>query len=205
MRAAALAVMPLLAAGLLAAAHAHTTVEVPPYEIEVGWGTEPPIVGIRNDLVFRVIERGGAEGAFTGVTGVFGGVEATAVFGGATKVIGINSDPRPGYYYSPIIPTRTGGYSVDLAGEIRGVPVDVSIPIEDVEPTSLLDFPQVAGSGSEDVAALKNAVSSLQRDIAGLGPGGAPAGGASYDIAILGLSMAGAAIVLSVVGMTRKR
>ena len=66
------------------------------------------------------------------------------MYGGATKKIDINSDPRPGYYFSPIIPTKTGSYFLDLKGEINGIPVDVQIPIEDVESTSVLDFPQSA-------------------------------------------------------------
>ena len=44
---------------------------------------------------------------------------------------------------------------VELKGEIRGVPVDVKIPIEDVEPTAILDFPPSSSEGAADVAALK--------------------------------------------------
>ena len=43
------------------------------------------------------------------------------MYGGASKKIDINSDPRPGYYFSPIIPTKTGSYMVELKGEINGV------------------------------------------------------------------------------------
>ena len=41
----------LFSVGLVSQAFAHTTVEVEPYEIEVGWGIEPPVVGFRNDFV----------------------------------------------------------------------------------------------------------------------------------------------------------
>lgn len=205
--------MHLWLAALLAVAavpaYAHTTVEVGPYEVEAGWGTEPPIVGIRNTIVLRIIEPGEVEGTFAGITGVFKGVAASIAFGGESKGIDINSDPRPGYYYSPIIPTRTGTYLVELRGEIRGTPVDLKIPVEDVEPTAVLDFPPSSGGGSGDFAALKNAISSLQRDVAEARAGGAssggPAGGASYDLAVLGLSIASAAIVLAVISMVRRR
>ena len=63
------------------------------------------------------------------------------MYGGASKNIEINSDSKPGYYFSPIIPTKTGSYLVDLKGEIRGVAVDIQIPIEDVESIAILDFP----------------------------------------------------------------
>ena len=76
----------------------------------------------------------------------------------------INSDPKIGYYFSPIIPTKTGTYIMNLKGEINGVPIDVQIPVEDVEDTAVLDFPQTSDTSSgQDVTALKNAISSLQK------------------------------------------
>lgn len=190
-------------------AHAHTTVEAGPFEIEVGWGIEPPVVGIRNDFVFRIIEPGQTEGAFTGVTNAFHSLEATAVFGGATKKIDVNSDARPGYYYSSVIPTKTGSYSVQLDGEINGIAIDVQVPIEDVEGTAILDFPQTGGSSSDqDVAALKNAISSIQQDVSKIqsGTGVRTAdGGAAYNFAILGLSMASAAIILAVISLVKRK
>ncbi len=95
---------------MIAPSFAHTTVHVEQYEIEAGWAVEPPIVGIRNDLVLKIIERGENEGTFTGITSAFKNVDVTVMFGGATKKIEINSDPRPGYYFSPVIPTKTGTY-----------------------------------------------------------------------------------------------
>jgi len=161
----------LFSIGMIAPSFAHTTVEVGPYEIEAGWGIEPPIVGIRNDVVFKIIERGENEGSYTGVTSVFKDVDASVMFGGASKKIYVNSDPRPGYYYSPIIPTKTGTYLVELKGDLRGTVVDVKIPIEDVEPTAVLDFPPSSSEGDTDVAALKNAISSLQQDVSKLKTG----------------------------------
>ena len=109
----------LLSVGMITPSFAHTTVHVEQYEIEVGWGIEPPVVGIRNDLVFKFTEAGETEGTRKGVTNVFKNIDATVMFGGASKKIDINSDPKPGYYFSPIIPTKTGSYSVELKGEIR--------------------------------------------------------------------------------------
>ena len=75
------------------------------------------------------------------------------MFGGASKELPLIPDPTFGYYFSPIIPTSTGTYMVELKGEIRGVPVDVKIPIEDVEPTAILDFPP-SNDGDRNIAAL---------------------------------------------------
>ena len=186
---------------------AHTTVEVEPYKIEVGWGIEPPVVGIRNDIIFKITEPGENEGTYTGVTSVFKNLEAIAMYGGATKKIDINSDPRPGYYFSPIIPTKTGSYIMDLKGEIHGTPIDIQIPIEDVESTAVLDFPPTSSEGSADVSALKNAISSLQKDVSKLKSGETSTsnGGAAYDFAIFGLSIAAAAIILAIIALIKRK
>jgi len=198
----------LFSIGMIAPSFAHTTVEVGQYSIEAGWGIEPPVVGIRNDIVLKITESGDTEGSYKGVTSVFKNLEATAMYGGATKKIDINSDPRPGYYFSPIIPTKTGSYIMDLKGEISGTLVDVQIPIEDVESTSVLDFPPSSDEGSADITALKNAISSLQQDVSKLKSGETSVSsndGSSYDFAIFGLSIAAAAIILAIIALVKRK
>ncbi len=198
----------LFSIGMIAPSFAHTTVHVEQYEIEVGWGIEPPVVGIRNDLVLKIIERGENEGTFTGITSAFKNVDATVMFGGASKKIDINSDPKPGYYFSPIIPTKTGTYMVELKGDLHGTPIDIKIPVEDVEPTAVLDFPATSSGGDTDIASLKNAISSLQQDVSKLKSGETEVtsdGGAAYDFAIFGLSIAGAAIILAIISLVKRK
>ncbi len=187
--------------GMVVPSFAHTTVEVGEYKIEVGWGTEPPVVGIRNDIVFKITESGENEGTYKGVTSVFKNLEATAMYGGTTKKIDINSDPRPGYYFSPIIPTKTGSYIVDLKGEISGTLVDVQIPVEDIESTSVLDFPPKSSEGPADLTALKNAISSLQQDVSKLKSSetSVSSDDAAYNLAFFSLTISIAAIVLGLI------
>ena len=185
--------------------YGHTTVEVEPYEIEVGWGIEPPVVGIRNDLVFKITESGETEGTRKGVTSVFKNTDATVMYGGATKKIDINSDSKPGYYFSPIIPTKTGSYTVEFKGEINGVPVDIKIPVEDVEPTAVLDFPPTSSAGGTDITALKNAIASLQQDVSKLNTDVNPQEERSYDFAIFALSIAAAAIILAIISLIKRK
>jgi len=204
-----LCLIALFSVSLVSHSFAHTTVEVDPYEIEVGWGTEPPVVGFRNDFVFQISELGDTPGLKTGVKNAFQNLEATAKFGGVTKVLDIGSDPRPGHYFSHVIPTKTGSYIIQIKGEINDVPVDVEIPVEDVESTAVLDFPPTTGSSSDqDVAALKIAVSSLQKDVSDLKSGNGievSSEGAAYDFAVLGLSIAAAAIILAIVAMIKRK
>jgi len=197
----------LISVGMLTPSFAHTTVEVEQYKIEAGWGIEPPVVGIRNDVVFKITESGETEGTYRGITSAFQNLEATVMYGGASKNIDINSDPKLGYYFSPIIPTKTGSYLVDLRGEIRGVVVDIQIPVESVESTSVLDFPPTSSEGSADVSALKNAISSIQQDVSKLKSGETTTsnGGAAYDFAIFGLSIAAAAIILAIIALVKRK
>jgi hypothetical protein len=197
----------LFSIGFVSQSFAHTTVEVEPYKIEVGWGIEPPVVGIRNDFVFKITEPGDTVSSYTGVTNAFKNVEVTAMFGGISKQIDIHSDPKIGYYFSPVIPTKTGTYIMDLKGEINGVLIDVQIPVEDVESTAVLDFPQTSSSSSDQyVTALKNSISSLQREVSSMKDGSENVnGGAAYDFAIFGLSIATAAILLAIIALTKRK
>jgi len=136
-------------------AYAHTTIQVDPYEIEVGWKDEPPVVGILNAITIDIREPGDIEGVSTGITNGFKKLEASVVSGGASKVLAINTAPRPGHYYAKIIPPPPGSLQIELKGEINGVVIDVVIPIEDVESTSVLDFPPTSSSSSgQEVTAL---------------------------------------------------
>jgi hypothetical protein len=197
----------LFSVGFVSQSFAHTTVEVEPYKIEVGWGLEPPIVGIRNDFVFKITEPGDTPGLYKGVTNAFKNIDATALFGGVSKKIDINSDPKIGYYFSPVIPTKTGTYITNLKGEINGIPIDVQIPVQDVESTAILDFPQTSASSSnQDVTVLKNAISSLQREVSSMKDGSENVnGGAAYDFAIFGISIAAAAIILAIVALIKRK
>ena len=192
----------------------HTTVEVEPYEIEVGWGTEPPVVGFRNSFVFDISVPGETKGVKTGVQNAFKDLEATAKFGGITKILDINSDPRPGHYYSNVIPTKTGSISIEIKGEINGVTIDVDIPIEDVESTAVLDFPPKSDSSSDqDITAMKNAMFYIQKDITeiqsklgGVNPSTSNLDvGPAYNFAIFGLSLGAAGVILAIIAMIKRK
>jgi len=210
-----IAIIGLLILGLgFSSAYAHTTIEVGPYEIEAGWANEPPVVGLLNSITIDVVELGDVEGVSTGVTNAFKSMQATVMSGGASKVLDINSDPRPGHYYAKIIPTKTGSIEVKIQGELNGLEIDVIIPVEDVESTSVLDFPPTSGSSSgQEVGALKNALSSLQKDVSNLKSnlGGLSTGSGSvdmesaYNFGVFGLSLGAAGVILAIIAMVRRK
>ena len=194
--------------------YAHTTVEVGPYEIEAGWGDEPPVVGLPNRITIDVVEPGEVEGVSMGVNNAFKNLQATIISGGASKVLEINPDQRAGKYYAKIIPTKTGSMEVKVHGQLNGLEVDVVIPVEDVESTSILDFQPTTGSSSgQEVGALKNALSSLQKDVSSLKSnlGGISTGSgnvdmeSAYNFGVFGLSLGAAGVILAIIAMVRRK
>ena len=95
----------IIIAGLLLigipSAFAHTTDYVGPYEFEVGWEDEPPVVGLPNFIVFEIFEPQ-SEQVKIGVTSAFKNMDVTIKFGGVEKVMDITSEPIPGHYKSKI-------------------------------------------------------------------------------------------------------
>jgi hypothetical protein len=194
--------------------YAHTTIEVGPYEIEVGWQDEPPVVGILNAITIDIREPGDVEGVSMGITNAFRNLDATIVSGGASKVLDINTDPRPGHYYAKIIPTKTGSLEIKLQGEINGIKINDIIPVEDVESTSVLDFPAISGSSSgQEVSALKNAVTSLQKDVSSikLQVGGIDTSSGNFDaetaynFGVFGISLGAAGVILAIIAMVKRK
>jgi len=204
----------LVSGFVLPSAFAHTTIHIEQYEIEAGWGDEPPVVGLPNRIVVEVAESGEKEGLRTGVTSAFKSMTATLISGGAEKELDINSDPRPGHYYAKILPTKTGSMSVKLVGELNGLAVDVVIPIEDVESQSLIEFPPTSGSSSAgEIGAVKNALSSLQKDVSNLksnvGEVSLTTGGIdiqnAYNFGVFGLCLGAAGVIIAIIAMLRRK
>ena len=194
-------------------AYAHTTIEVGPYQIEVGWQDEPPIVGILNAITIDIREPGDVEGVSMGITSAFKNLQASVVSGGASKVLDINTDPRPGHYYAKIIPTKIGSLEIKLQGEINGVKINNIIPVEDVESTSVLDFPATSGSSSGQVVALTNAVTSLQKDVSSIKSqvGGIDTSSGNFDaetaynFGVFGISLGAAGVILAIIAMVKRK
>jgi len=203
----------LISGFIYSSAEAHTTVHVEQFEIEVGWDVEPPVVGFRNSIIYEISESP-SEGLKTGVINAFKNLESTIRMGGATKILDIDSDPRPGHYLSKIIPTKTGSLVIELKGNINGIPVNIEVPIEDVESTAVLDFPQSSSSSSgKDVAALKNAMSSLQKDVTDIkskiggidSSTGEISTQAAYNFGVFGLSLGAAGVILAIIAMIKRK
>jgi len=195
----------------LSSAQAHKTITVENLEIEVGWQDEPPLVGLMNAITFKMDEN--TPDGQSGVKNAFKNLVATVKSGGLEKTLDTDSDPQAGHYHSKIIPTRTGSLVVELKGDINGIPIDSEITVEDVEDKSLLAFPDTTGSSDQDVVALKNAMSGLQKEItllkskiSGLDTtSGNFSAETAYNFGIFGLSLGAAGVILAIVAMIKRK
>jgi len=199
-----------LGAGLCPA-FAHKTISAGQYEIEVGWRDEPPLVGQQNAIIFSVTQDEG-NGIKSGIPNSFKTLEAIVKSGSVTKQLDILSDIKVGDYYAKIIPTKPGSLTIQIKGTINDVPVDEQVTVEDVENINLLAFPLSGSSSGQDDAAVKNALSSVQRDISDIKSklNGSPNGaggelGKSYDYGIFGMAIGTAGVILAVICMIKRR
>lgn len=176
----------MLLLGLLAApaAHAHTRVTVGPYDIVVGWVTEPPIVGERNALLVEIWQDGAP------VEGAEASLGAVILYGGRTFQANLNPMPgRPGQYAAELVPTVRGQYSVQLTGSLGELSVDETLEPEEVFPADRLQFPEAQPDARELQQRLESSVAALESQVRTarlLAIGGLALGLAGFGLAFAG-------------------
>jgi hypothetical protein len=130
------ALMLALAAPLIALAH--TKITVGPYDVEVGWVEEPPIVGMKNAVAVNINTT--ADGKpMEGVSTLI----VTVSMGGQDKQLDMHplGEDTPGQYAADFIPTRRGTYTVKLSGKIESTEANASVDIEETVDAAALQFP----------------------------------------------------------------
>ncbi len=130
---------------------AHTTIQVGEYQVEIGWLTEPPIVGQQNGIVVNVSSSSDPDPDENGTIDV-SAMKVEVLFGGETKTLSLQplGEDTFGQFVAPILPTRPGLYTIRLSGNL-GDMKDISAEVqpEEVESTSVLQFPKVANPQSQ--------------------------------------------------------
>jgi hypothetical protein len=136
----------LVSAGLVSA---HTTVTNGPYNVEIGWLDEPPIVGQMNAIVMNLSS---SDEQSTPVTESISGLTLTVSYGGQSKVLTLQplGEDTPGQYVAPILPTVAGLYTVDVNGTLGTTTVSVQVQPEEVQAPDSVQFPKAiaASTGS---------------------------------------------------------
>ena len=128
---------------LLSSVHtvlAHETVTVGDYEIEVGWLSEPPIVGEKNAIFLHITETGSG----APVEDV-SSLTVTLSYGGQRKILVFQplGEDTPGQFMSPILPTVPGQYEVIFGGILGDTAVEADTHLDEVQPIDVLAFPAV--------------------------------------------------------------
>lgn len=122
---------------------AHTSVTAGDYTIEVGWVTEPPIVGQQNAIVVNVSTTSDDKPVED-----VSSLTVAVSYGGQNKTLTLQplGEDTPGQYVAPILPTIPGQYTVNLGGKLGNTDVKVDVQPEEVQAADVIEFPSVAAS-----------------------------------------------------------
>ncbi len=170
----------LLAFFIFSLVSAHQTVTVGPYIVEIGWLSEPPIVGQMNAIVMNLST---SDGNDTPVTESISGLSMSVSYGGQSRILTLQplGEDTPGQYVAPMLPTIPGLYTVDVTGKLGVTDVKVEVQPEEVDAAASVQFPIVATTSSAG----------------GLGLAG--------WVALTALAAALAALALAVLGLRKSR
>ena len=121
----------------------HESITIGDYTVEVGWLSEPPIVGQQNAIVVNVSKTGDAQPVED-----VSSLTVTVSYGGQNKTLTLQplGENTPGQFIAPVLPTVPGQYTAILGGKLGETLVDASTQVEEVQPASTLQFPIIASA-----------------------------------------------------------
>jgi len=132
-------------------AYAHITKNFGNIQVEVGWSNEPPLVGELNNVLVQVNQTSG-KNSQTPVINALGNMDVAVKYGGLTKPLDfVPSEEAEGTYSGRMIPTRIGSYRLVLNGTIQEQKISAEIPLDLVESTQKLNFPDSVSSSGNGV------------------------------------------------------
>jgi hypothetical protein len=162
--------------GLAGVASAHEEREIGAFNVEVGFGDEPPYAGFKNSVQLVLSDASGNP-----VTDLGDTLSVDVTTGDQTTTLAIEpnfevgGDGTPGDYRAWFIPTRPGTYSFHFTGSIKGQKVDetfTSSPttFDDVVDPTQAEFPvkdptlgQVSQRIDQEVPRLNSAIASAEQ------------------------------------------
>ncbi|MGD1834618.1 MAG: hypothetical protein ACPKQO_02730 [Nitrososphaeraceae archaeon] len=104
--------------------------------IEPGWTTEPPLKNEITEIEVIITKNE------VPVRNALKDIDVNIKYGGLSKPIKFTpSEKSAGVYYSEIIPTQLGKYSLEFDGKIGDQIIKDVLPIEEVEDTKKISFP----------------------------------------------------------------
>ena len=145
-----LAVLVLLSYNvLITQASAHITKKFGSIQVQVGWNDEPPLTGLLNNVIVDVNQTSGK--TQTPIINALANLNILVKYGGVTKSLDFLPSPTiDGLYLGKMIPSRVGSYNVVLNGTIQGQKISSQLPLDLVDSSQKLNFPDtVSGSGTD--------------------------------------------------------
>jgi hypothetical protein len=132
-------------------AYGHTAKTFGNITLDVGWSNEPPLAGQLNNVIVQVNQTsGGKNNTQTPVINALADMNIMVKYGGVTKPLDfIPSEETEGLYNGQMIPTRSGTYGLVLNGTIQEQKINAEIPLDLVESTQKLNFPDSAASSTD--------------------------------------------------------
>jgi len=120
---------------------AHEEITVGDYTLEIGWLSEPPVVGQQNAIVVNVTTTSDKQPVED-----VSGLTVTISYGGQEKALTLQplGEDTPGQFIAPLIPTVPGKYTVKLGGTLGNTAVDTSVEPEEIGAADTLQFPNAA-------------------------------------------------------------
>ena len=169
----------------IALGHEHR--QVGPYTFVVGWMNEPAYANAANGLSLDVAETSGDKP----VEGLAATLHAEVIVGGGAKKLTLElvpDDATPGHYQGSFIPTKVGDYIFHIFGDLSSTKVDERFEsgpntFDGVVSSDPLQFPDRIPANTDLAARLD----SLQ------------------TLAVVGIVIAGIALVLSAGGLVMRR
>jgi hypothetical protein len=134
---------------LINQASAHITKKFGNIQLQVGWSDEPPLTGLLNNVIVDVNQTSGK--TQTPIINALANMNILVKYGGVTKSLDFLPSPTiDGMYLGKMIPSRVGSYYVVLNGTIQGQKISSQLPLDLVDSSQKLNFPDtVSGSGTD--------------------------------------------------------
>jgi len=112
--------------------------------VQVGWSDEPPLTGQLNNVIVDVNQTSGK--TQTPIINALSDMNILVKYGGVTKTLDFLPSPTTdGLYLGQLIPTRIGSYYLVLNGTVQGQKISSQIPLDLVESSQKLAFPDTGG------------------------------------------------------------
>ena len=131
-------------------ASAHIIKKFGDIQVQVGWSNEPALTDLLNNVIIDVNQTSGKK-TQTPIINALANMNILVKYGGVTKSLDFLPSPTTdGLYNGQMIPTRVGSYYLLLNGTIQGQKISSQLPLDLVESSQKLNFPDTGGSGTND-------------------------------------------------------